>query len=369
MEKSDEIRKKLYFADAVLEALEPEKSLPAKFKRMLKKFELEKRVKDKVVAVKMHLGGYIGYTTIHPVFVKILVDELKEAKAKSIKVMDGNAGDGVARGYTREILGCPVVSSFGESWKYVYKEKIGFKTLEEVNFSGEAVDSDFFIDLAHAKGHGACGFGGAIKNIAMGLVDEKSRGALHGLEGGIIFDKKKCKLCLKCVDVCTHKAVRYEKEKKELWIFYHDCTGCQHCVLTCPEHAMTLDRDRFGDFSRGMAIVTQKFLSKFKPENLLFITFLTNITIYCDCWGFSSPSLVPDIGILAGEDIAAIETATLDMIKVENLLKTGLPKGRKLYEEGKHLFEKIHGKDPYIMIRELEKIYPCSSKYEIEEVK
>ena len=104
-------------------------------------------------------------------------------------------------------------------------------------------------------------------------------------------------------------------------------------------------------------------------KDLFFINFLTDITMYCDCWGFSSPSLVPDIGILAGNDIAAIETASLDMIKTENLIQNGLPKNRNTLGKGEHLFEKIHGKNPYTMIQYLEDYYECSSEYEIKEVR
>ena len=85
--------------------------------------------------------------------------------------------------------------------------------------------------------------------------------------------------------------------------------------------------------------------------------------------GLSTPDLVPDIGILAGEDIAAVETATLDLIKTEDLLPKGLPKNRKLVDSGKHLFEKIHAKDPYLMVQCLEKIYPCTAKYNLIEIK
>jgi hypothetical protein len=137
--------------------------------------------------------------------------------------------------------------------------------------------------------------------------------------------------------------------------------------MICPQGAVTMEGHQFRDFARGMALVTAAALKKFAPENLLFINFLTNITMYCDCWGFSSPSLVPDIGILAGEDIAAIDTASLDMIKSENFLPSGLPKNRKL-GEGSHLFEKIHGKDPYIMLEYLKEYYPCTSGYELETV-
>lgn len=363
-------KSRLLFADAALEALESRKTLPSKFKRMLKKLNLPEKIEEKNVAIKMHIGGEIGYTTIHPLFVGILVQAVKDAGAKSVKVIDGKPPEnGIARGYTSEVLGCPVESCFGENGKYYYKEHIGFKDLNEALLSGEAMDSDVFIDLSHVKGHGDCGFGGALKNIAMGLVPPETRSKIHHLEGGLTIDRDKCKYCLKCFEACPNEAILKDDEKKEISFFFHHCTYCQHCVMICPEDAITMENRRFEDFSRGMALVTAVFLKKFEPENLLFINFLTNITMYCDCWGFSSPSLVPDIGILAGEDIAAIDTASLDMIKTENLLQNGLPKNRNKLGEGKHLFEKIHAKDPYLMVKYLENYYDCSSEYVLEEVK
>jgi len=359
----------VYFADIRVDSLSAKKTLPAKYIRMLEKLDLPSRVKGKSVAVKMHFGGDIGYTTIHPLFIRLLVDKLKEAGAKSVKAMDNNPATGVIRGYTEEVLGCPVVSSFGKDGKNLRKQKIGFKGVDEVEFAGEALDCDFFLDLSHAKGHGACGFGGALKNIAMGVIPPSSRGKVHGLEGGIIWDRDKCTFCLKCVKACPNDAMNYRKEEKQIGINYHNCTGCQHCILACAEGAVRIEKERFSEFSEGMARVTEKFLGHFSPENLLFINVLTSITIYCDCWGFSTASLVPDIGILASTDIAAIDTASLDMIKTENLLESGLPKGRELLDVDGHLFEKIHGKDPYMMLRYLEEIYDCSSKYRLEEIK
>jgi uncharacterized Fe-S center protein len=130
-----------------------------------------------------------------------------------------------------------------------------------------------------------------------------------------------------------------------------------------------MENRRFEDFAMGMALVTKKFLRKYRPGRTLFINFLTDITIFCDCWGMTTPDLVPDIGILASDDIVAVETASLDMIKTENLLPNGLPKGRALLEGSGHLFGRIHGKDPYLMVKYLKKVYGGSSRYVIEEVK
>jgi len=117
-----------------------------------------------------------------------------------------------------------------------------------------------------------------------------------------------------------------------------------------------------------MAVCTGEILKHFKPGRSFFINFLINITAVCDCWGFTTPALVPDIGIMASNDIVAIEKACLDAIKVEDLIPSGVPAGQKLGNEG-HLFERLHGKNPFIQLRELEKHGLGSPEYTIEEVK
>ena len=163
----------LLFADAAVESLESHKTLPAKFTRMLKRCNLSQKVNGKRVVIKMHLGAEIGFTTIHPLFVRILVDAVKDAGASSVKIIDGKSpSDGIARGYTREVVGCEIESCFGESGKEFQKEPIGFKSYDEALIGKNALDTDVFIDFSHVKGHGACGFGGALKNIAMGTIPD-----------------------------------------------------------------------------------------------------------------------------------------------------------------------------------------------------
>lgn len=358
---------RVFFADIAVTRIDPDNTLPAKFQRLLKRLKLSNKVKGKSVGIKMHFGDGTGYTTISPVFVRILVQTLKDGGAKSIKVMDNDPDKGIPRGYTPEVLGCEVVSTFGSEGKF-YPENIGFGKLDTVLFGGEAVDCDFFIDFSHVKGHGACGFGGALKNIAMGVVPPEIRKKIHSLEGGITYFKEKCTFCRKCFRECRNNAIELDKEERQIKIFFHNCVYCQHCVMICPEKALEMEDRRFEDFSRGMALVAAKFLEKFEHGNLLFINFLLNITVFCDCWGMSTASLVPDIGIMVSDDIVAVETASLDMIKTENLLANGLPKGRIL-STGQHLFEKIHAKDPYLMLKYLKEYYGGSEKYNLIEIK
>ncbi len=355
------------FASAGYEKLDAQYTLPAKFKRLLETYNFGDTARDKSVVLKMHLGNNLGYTTIHPLFVKILVDHLKE-KAGRIFITDLDSSVEAARdrGYG-EALGVPIVSTTGLFDKYFYSHRVSFKKLDEIQIAGHIEDADILIDLSHLKGHGVCSYGGACKNIAMGCVTRETRRDLHSLEGGIKWDKDLCEYCKDCLDSCRYGANSFDEEGNYK-ISYHDCTYCQHCIGVCPNEALVLLGKNYEDFQEGMAIATGEVLKTFDKNSIYYINFLLNITIICDCWGLSTPSLVPDIGILASDDIAAVEKASLDMVGDSKPLPNSLPKGRNL-AEGRHLFEKLHGKDPYVQIEKLKNNGLGNDNYKIEEIK
>jgi uncharacterized Fe-S center protein len=250
--------------------------------------------------------------------------------------------------------------------KYYYEKSVDFKSFKNVDIGGNIHDAEVMIDLSHVKGHGACGYGGACKNIAMGCVTDRTRGQIHGLEGGLVWDEEKCIHCEACITNCNHNANSFDNEGKYS-VFYHHCTNCQHCVKVCPNGAIEMDTHNYVDFQTGMALCTETVLKTFKPGHVFYINFLTDITALCDCWGLTTPALVPDIGIMASTDIVAIERACLDAIKVEDFIPAGIPQGMEIGETG-HLFERIHGKDPYIQLNELEKLNLGTQNYSIEEI-
>jgi uncharacterized Fe-S center protein len=366
--RESENKSVVYFASSKVARLDPKATLPAKFVRLLERFDLASWVAKKTVAIKMHVGGNIGYTTIHPVFVRQLVDAVKKAGGRPF-VTDGSwsVGGAVYRGYTAEVIGCPIVPVAGASEKYFYRKRVGYETLKTVEVCGNVADADVLINFSHAKGHGDCGFGAACKNLAMGCVTTSTRREIHALEGGHTWNEEACTHCGACVKGCPTGAIRFTDDGK-FTVFYHHCIYCQHCTTICPEHAIKIDRGLYKHFQEGMARATEKVLSYFTPEQVLHINVLLNITYTCDCWGLSTMSLVPDVGILASRDIVAVEHATLAKIKASNLNTDGLPGDRTL-GKGKHLFEKIHGKDPYVQIRALERRGLGSTKYTVRQVK
>ncbi|HBQ63986.1 MAG TPA: 4Fe-4S ferredoxin, partial [Clostridiales bacterium] len=232
---------------------------------------------------------------------------------------------------------------------------------------GHIHDAQGLIDLSHVKGHGACGYGGACKNLAMGCVTDRTRSQIHHLEGGLVWEEDKCTHCSLCIESCNHKANSFSKDGR-YQVFYHNCTFCQHCVKVCPQRAIRLDADRFDDFQTGMAICTEEILHCFPRDHVFYINFLTQITAVCDCWGLTTSSVVPDIGIMASRDLVAIERASIDAIRFENVLMNGIPKGHVLGNEG-HLFQRLHNKDPYIQLNALEKRGLGRQEYELLAVK
>lgn len=341
------------FAPMAYTRYEASQTLPEKFSRLLEKSGLGDKVNGKSVAIKMHVGSGITYSTIPPVFVRKLVDFVHKHGGDCF-ITDHYVyrRHPEERGYTESNLGCPVLDDCGHLGKYFYAKEVSFKTFRHVDVAGLIHDADFLIDFSHVKGHGACGFGGACKNIAMGCVTDRTRHEIHALEGGLVWNEEKCVHCGKCIDACNHFANSFDENGKYS-VRYHHCTMCQHCLKVCPVGAITLDSHDYADFQTGMAVCTKAVLDTFAPGNAYYINVLTNITALCDCWGMTTPALVPDIGIMASEDIVAIERASLDAIKMEDLIPAGVPAGMELSGHG-HLFEQLHGKNPYIQLQKLE---------------
>ena len=360
----------VYFGSVAVSQPSRAATLPAKLRRILAQFDLRRLCQGAWVPIKMHLGGGLGYTTIHPLFVRTVADALREAGGKPFVIEGGfdSVSDAAQRGYTAETLGCPIVAAGGPYERDTVPHKLGYRGLDTISIYSAIRHAPCLVNFSHVKGHGDCGYGGACKNIAMGCVDAETRARIHGLEGGIDWLREKCTLCGRCAAACDTKAITIDRRKQELSIFFHHCRYCRHCVAACPRGALEMsDATGFQYFQEGMARVTKAVLAPFAPERVLHINLLTNITMFCDCWGMTTPSLVPDIGVMAAHDMVALESASLAAIRAENLLP-GTLIGKRQLLPGRHLLEMIHGKDPYIQVRALERHGLGRSAYELIEV-
>ncbi|MCY2954325.1 MAG: DUF362 domain-containing protein, partial [Planctomycetota bacterium] len=132
------------FASAAVERLEAKASLPAKFQRMLDPFDLNRICAGQTVAVKIHVGGGLGFTTIPPLFIRLLIQKIKAVNPKNIFVTDGSFSihEATARGYTAEVLGAPLLGAAGIKDKFFYKHKVNYKSLKALEICGNIEDAD-----------------------------------------------------------------------------------------------------------------------------------------------------------------------------------------------------------------------------------
>lgn len=356
-------------------------SFAAKFDKivelLLNETPIEK--KDKV-AVKMHLGFNDGYQTIPVFFVRRLVSAIKDRGGYPF-VTDNPTSvyNAVNRGYTQETCGCPIIPIAGVKDGYTHTVEINYEGIDTLEMAGALFDADVLVDFSHAKGHGACGYGGAIKNLALGGYSGPTRWRkIHGAaEIDKYWDKAKGnpELAKKLVESCPYGALSYNEEKDDLKRNYHNCRQCMTCLqVDGGLGAVKLPRESYTKFQEIMAIATQKVLETFDSAKIMYISLLNQITTYCDCFGIGQLPIVNDIGAVGSKDIVAIETATLDLIKKEGLIEKNIPpyfKHANLNpDEDLHPFTRVHGpyKDPYETVRFAEKMGMGTSNYELIEV-
>ncbi len=349
----------------------------AKVDEVIKRLDFSTIEKKDKVAIKMHLGFRDGYQTVPVFFVRRVVKAVKAAGGYPF-ITDNptavyNAAD---RGYTQETCGCPLIPIAGVKDRYTYKFNANFHSVKTLEMGGVLHDADVLIDLSHVKGHNTCGFGGAIKNIALGGYHGPSRwNKIHGVERSLPYwDADRCtpEHAKKLVDVCKDGYIKYDEKKHELTVDFGMCHQCMDCLeadkgVGC----LQIKQENFSLFQELMAIGANEILKQYEKDKIFFLNFALDITPYCDCWGFGQPKIVNDVGILGSRDIVAVETASLDLIGKQKLIESMVPPFIRLHKrKDLHPFQRLHGplKSPYITLDYAEKLGMGSKTYKLIEV-
>lgn len=139
------------------------------------------------------------------------------------------------------------------------------KHLKENYVGRNWLNYDFTIVLSHFKGHPMGGFGGALKNVAIGMASSRGKAWIH--TAGT------------CADVPV------------------DWTNVP------PQD----------DFLESMAEACESVFDK-AGDNILFISVANNLSVDCDCVADPEPIRMGDIGILASLDPVALDRACVDMV-------------------------------------------------------
>ena len=366
----------VYFGSARQARLEARETLPAKLELIIEKLGIRDRVKGETVAIKMHTGNNLGYSTVHPVFVRKVVQAVKDGGGKPfVTDVNWDARGAEERGYSSETIGCPVFPTAGPDEKYFYTHHRPYKNIQDWKVAGMIQDATFLINLAHAKGHPSCSFGAAFKNLALGCLIGETRGAMHD---AMHFDKywwaERCpdaETRQRIVDVCPHDGIVIDKHNpEELHMHFEQCNQCGRCLQVAPEGSLKIDPVNFHTFQEACAISTAIALSTFEPGKATHLTIATHMTPVCDCFGFTSMPILPDAGVFGSDDIVAVDQAALDVIGQTRLIEENLPTSMEVHTRKGHPLRWIHGpyKDPYLVCEYGEQLGLGSRQYELVDV-
>ena len=324
------------------------------------------------VAVKLHMGEYGGSAYLRPPIVRRACDLIKEAGGKPF-VTDTttlySAGRFTAsqylataarNGFTEESLGAPVVIADGEKGydgeSVDISKRVSDCSLDKIKIAREIVRADSMIVLTHLKGHELSGFGGSIKNLAMGCVTKESKAAQHRANRGVI-EISKCTGCGKCIESCAFGALSLIDEK--MVRDDEKCMNCNNCLYICPEDVFSLPPRAKEKFQIYLAHAAAGVLSRFQSK-VAFINFVQDVTPLCDCVTPSGLPVVPDIGIFASTDVVGIDKASLDLIAQNQ------PLGKFASIKSTDILGTIHNTDSLIQIRTAQELGLGSMEYQLD---
>jgi len=323
----------------------------------LKKLIEDRYERGEKVAIKAHLGEYGNLTYIRPPILESIVSQLKELRLKpfifdtpswykgSRYTLEDYKETARKNGFCEVTMGCPIIFSDDNF------EVKGIKHYERVGVAKELAEVENMVVVSHVKGHRDAGFGGAIKNLGMGGVDRKTKEIAHTLSHPVL--KGECKLCGACVKVCPNNAISLEKGE---WVLKETrCYGCNACVYACNFKVLKPKKASLQVF---LAEAAACVLSTFSSGKVIYVNVLMDVVTHCDCMPAKAEDFMtyrcPDIGILVGEDICAIEQASLDLIDMAT--------------NSKNFFLELNHIDPNHQVKEAEKLGLGKREYELVEV-
>jgi hypothetical protein len=276
-----------------------------------------------LVALKLHFGEKGNTAFIRPVFIRQIVERVKELRGVPFltdanTLYAGTRGNGVshihtaiANGFAYSVLGAPIIIADGLRGASFSEIPIGQTLIKTAYIGKEIAEADALVSIAHFKGHELSGFGGTLKNLGMGCASRRGKLDQHS-DLCPKVKAKKCVGCGDCVAHCAQGAISLINNKAR--INAEQCIGCGECILICPNGAIEIQWSAdIEAFQKKMAEYTLGVL-KGKQGKALFINFLTDVSPACDCYGYCDAPIVQDIGILCSLDPVAIDQAAADLV-------------------------------------------------------
>ena len=332
---------------------------------------------DDLVAIKLHFGEKGGHAYIRPTFVRRIVEQVKGAGGKpfltdSSTLYPGERKEAVSgltcaieNGFAYAVVSAPLIMSDGLRGHSARRVAVPGELLSEVDIGQEILEADAMIVLSHFKCHELTGFGGAIKNLAMGCSSREGKLEQHST---VAKKKKKkhCTACGACLKACAHDAIDLGSGKAV--IAEERCTGCGRCITICEPQAIRINWNEEASLvMKKMAEYSLGAISG-KTGKVLFINFITQVSPACDCYGHSDAPIVPDLGILASTDPVALDQACADLVnRARGLPDTAMQSG---HQPGSDKFRGVYPKiDWEVQLEHGEKTGLGTREYELVPLK
>lgn len=338
----------MFFID--FQADSKKNNIPNKIKRLFDKAGIAEVLgEDELTAIKVHFGEKGSNTYIHPVFVRQIVDKVKESNAKPFLTDTNTLYTGsrtnsvdhiqtaIENGFAYAVVNAPIIISDGIYSKNIMDVDIDQKHFKRVKIAGDVYRANSMVVLSHVKGHGLAGFGGTMKNLAMGCASAAGKQMQHSDAKPKVMENL-CIGCQMCVENCPVDAIHMEDKKAV--IDPEVCIGCGECITVCPKRAIEVQWktdanifvEKMAEYAYG---ATQN-----KKGKVAYFNFVMNVTPLCDCVPWSGIPIVNDIGILASFDPVALDQASLDLIDAQ----LGNPQSQLKcnHEPGKDKFGGLH---------------------------
>lgn len=214
------------------------------------------------VAVKLHSGEVGNQNFLRPDFMKPMIDYVKGTIVECNTAYEGKRNTTEEHWNTMKLHGWTEIAEVD-----ILDEKDemelpipGGKRIQK-NFVGANMKNyDSMLVLSHFKGHPMGGFGGALKNISIGLASSHGKAYIHGAG-----------------------------EVEKIWTADHD------------------------SFLESMADADKSIVDYF-GEKIVFINVMKNMSVDCDCCAIAEDPAIADIGVLASADPVALDQACLDLV-------------------------------------------------------
>lgn len=215
------------------------------------------------VAIKISTGEPGGHNFLQPAFIEDLVKKLNGTIVECNTAYEGRRSTTEEHlkaieehGFTK-IAPCDIMDADGDLSLPV----AGGKRLNE-NFVGSHLENyDSMLMLSHFKGHAMGGFGGALKNMSIGVASAHGKAHIHG--AGV------------------------------------------------PEDIWTADGDAFLE---SMADACKAVMDYMGKENIVYINVANRLSVDCDCDSNPEEPQMADIGIFASLDPVAVDQACVDAV-------------------------------------------------------